>query len=112
MNKLTTDVIYGSDNVFADLGLPDASAELIKAELTYQIGKQIKRLGLTRAAAANRLGISQADASRLIKCRPTDFASDRLLGILNALGLDIDIVLRPATGAPQATRVRVVEELT
>ena len=38
------DVAIGSGNVFADLGLPDADALLVKAQLTYQIAKRIKTL--------------------------------------------------------------------
>ena len=41
MSKKPT-VTPGSGNVFADVGLPDAEGELFKAELTYQIAKQIK----------------------------------------------------------------------
>jgi hypothetical protein len=45
-------ITAGSGNVFADLGMPDAAAELVKAQLTFQIGKRIKTLGLTQTAAA------------------------------------------------------------
>jgi predicted XRE-type DNA-binding protein len=105
-----TKVTAGTDNVFADLGLPDAAAELIKAQLTRQIAKHIKSLGLTQIIAAQRLGVSQPEISRLMKNRPTGFSTDRLLAMLNALDLDIDIVLRPAGPAPHVTRVRIFEE--
>ncbi|HJZ43076.1 MAG TPA: XRE family transcriptional regulator, partial [Hyphomicrobiaceae bacterium] len=60
MKKKPT-VTPGSGNVFADLGLPDAAAELVKAQLTYHIAKHIKALGLTQTQAAQRLGVSQPD---------------------------------------------------
>src|SRR5262245_63723301 len=71
-------IIEGVGNVFDDLGMPDAAAELVKAQLTFQIAKRIKALGLTQTAAAARLGISQPDVSRLMKRRPTDRKSTRL----------------------------------
>ena len=109
MKKKPT-VTPGSGNVFADLGLPDAAAELVKAQLTYHIAKHIKALGLTQTQAAQRLGVSQPDISRLMKTRPTGFSTDRLLAMLTALDLDIDIVLRPASPAPRAAKVRIVEQ--
>jgi predicted XRE-type DNA-binding protein len=90
-------IIEGVGNVFDDLGMPEAAAELVKAQLTFQIAKRIKALGLTQTAAAARLGISQPDVSRLMKRRPTGFSTDRLLALLTALDIDVDIVLRPAS---------------
>jgi predicted XRE-type DNA-binding protein len=103
-------VTPSSGNVFADLGLPDAAAELVKAQLTHQLAKHIKALGLTQMLAAQRLGVSQPDVSRLMRNRPTGFSTDRLLAMLTALDLDIDIVLRPASPTPHTVKVRVVEE--
>lgn len=105
-----TTIIPGSGNVFADLGMPDAATELVKAQLTRQLSKHLKLLGLTQTVAAQRLGVSQPDVSRLLKNRPTGFSTDRLLVMLNALDLDIDIVVRPAGPAPHVATVRIIEE--
>ncbi|HEX4125826.1 MAG TPA: helix-turn-helix transcriptional regulator [Tepidisphaeraceae bacterium] len=106
-------VIHGSKNVFADLGFSPAEAgELkIKAELTLQICRQIKTLGLTQVQASKRMGISQPDVSKLMNGRHTRFSVDRLLGLLNALEIDIDIVLRPKNHQRKARPgvVRVME---
>jgi predicted XRE-type DNA-binding protein len=103
-------VTASSGNVFADLGLPDAAAELVKAQLTYHIAKHIKALGLTQTLAAERLGVSQPDISRLMKARATGFSTDRLLAMLSALDSDIDIGLRPAGPTPRTPQVRIVEQ--
>jgi len=107
---MTAKVTPGSGNVFADLGLPEAAAEFVKAQLAYRLAKRIEALGLTQTAAAKRLGLSQPDISRLMKNRPTGFSTGRLLALLNALDLDIDIVLRPASAAEHPAKVRVLEE--
>ena len=100
-------VTPSSGNVFADIGLTDAAGELFKAELTYQISKRIKVLKLTQSQAGVRLGLSQPDVSRLMKGRRSGFSTDRLLALLTALDLDIEIVVRPADPSLQAPRVRV-----
>jgi predicted XRE-type DNA-binding protein len=104
-------IIEGGGNVFDDLGMPDAAAELVKAQLTFQIAKRIKALGLRQTAAAARLGISQPDVSRLMKRRPTGFSTDRLLALLTALDIDVDIVLRPASAPAHPAKVSIREEL-
>ena len=51
----------GSGNVFADLDLPHAEQELLKARLTLQIYRIIKDRGLTQARAGaihERRGVS------------------------------------------------------
>jgi predicted XRE-type DNA-binding protein len=90
-------VTRGSDNVFADLGFSRSEAVdlKVKAELTMQIHHQIKKLELTQVKAAERLGISQPDVSKLMNGRHTGYSVDRLLALLNALEVDIDIVVRP-----------------
>ena len=104
-------IIEGGGNVFDDLGMPDVTAELVKAQLTFQIAKRIKALGLTQTAAAARLGISQPDVSRLMKRRPTGFSTDRLLALLTALDIDVDIVLRPASAPARTAKESIREEL-
>jgi predicted XRE-type DNA-binding protein len=88
-------VIEGSGNIFADLGLPDAAALSLKAELTRQIINRIKALDLSQSQTAERLGLSQPDVSRLVRGRHTGFSGDRLLALLNLLDVDVEIVLRP-----------------
>jgi len=106
-------VTRGSGNVFADLGFDEAEAEelQIKAELTRQIYNRIKALGLTQVQAGTRLGIGQPDVSKLMHSRYTGYSTDRLLALLTALDVDVDIVLRPRSenGTQHRGSVRVVE---
>lgn len=114
--KKTNDVetgVPGSENVFADLGFPEKeAAELkVKAQLTLQIYHRIKEIGLTQARAAERLGLSQPDVSKLMAGRHTGYSVDRLLSLLNALDVDVDIVIRPRLRRRPTHRgvVRVLE---
>jgi len=92
----TERVIEGSGNVFADLGLPNADQELIKARLTLEIAHIIKGRGLTQAEAAAILGVQQPHVSALMRNRAGSFSVGRLMDFLTALGHDVQIEVRPA----------------
>ncbi len=99
-NKTSTareSVTRGATNVFADLGFPkrEAADLKLKAQLTLRIYQRITELGLTQVKAAHQLGLSQPDVSKLMNGRHLGYSVDRLLAILNALEVDIDIVVRP-----------------
>jgi predicted XRE-type DNA-binding protein len=95
--KEEIDVTRGSGDVFTDLGFNSGEAgELqVKAELTRQIYNRIKTLGLTQIQASQRLGISQPDVSKLMNARFTGYSTDRLISLLNALEVDVEIIVRP-----------------
>ena len=92
-------VTRGSGNVFADLGFGDGDGEAsdlqVKAELTRKIIGRMRELHLTQVQASRRLGISQPDVSKLKNGRFTGYSTDRLIALLNALEVDVDIVMRP-----------------
>ena len=102
MNKAASErdsVTRGSKNVFSDLGFPprEAADLKVKAELTWLIHHRIKGLGLTQVKAAQQLGVSQPDVSKLMRGLHSGYSVDRLFSLLNALEVDIDIVVRPKT---------------
>lgn len=80
-----------SGNVFADLGLPNAEQELLKANLTLQIFRVIKARKLTQAKAGKILGIPQPHVSDLMRGRARAFSAERLMEFLTALGHDVEI---------------------
>ena len=82
-------------NVFADLGLPHAEQELLKAKLTLEIYRLIKKRGLTQAEAGKVLGIKQPHVSTLLRNRSGVFSVERLMDFLTALGQDVQITVRP-----------------
>lgn len=91
-----TAIVKGSGNVFADLCFADAETHAVKAELVRHIAELIKSEGLTQTKAAERMGISQPDVSKMLKGQFRPFSVERLMRFLNALGQDVEIAFAPA----------------
>jgi predicted XRE-type DNA-binding protein len=85
-----------SGNVFADLGLPHSEQELLKAKLTLEIYRLVKKRDLTQAEAGKIFGIKQPHVSLLMRNRSGSFSVERLMDFLTALGQDVEISVRPA----------------
>lgn len=81
------------NNVFEDLGLPDADDLLARAELTRQIYNAIKGRELSQVRAAEILGLKQPDVSLLMRGKFTRFSTDRLVQLLVRLGRHVEIVV-------------------
>jgi predicted XRE-type DNA-binding protein len=84
-----------SGNVFADLELPDADESLAKAELAGRICALLAERRLTQAKAAAVLGVDQPKVSALMRGKLDGFSVERLFRFLNALGQDVEIIIRP-----------------
>lgn len=100
-------VTKGSGNVFADLGLPDADELLAKARLASAISDIISGRHLTQAAAAQLLGTTQPNISNLANGRLEGFSLERLARFLNALGRDVEIVVKRRPSSRKVSRLRV-----
>lgn len=90
------EVLQGSGNVYADLGLPDAEKHKVRADLAIQIIKAMRRLRLTQQDAAKRMGLTQPKVSDLMRGNFTNLSERKLMRCLNLLGYDIEITVRPA----------------
>jgi len=101
-----------SGNVFADLGLADAGTRIAKAELARSITAIIQQRELTQRAAAQILEIDQPKVSAITRGRLGDFSLERLLMLVNRLGMDIDIAVspNPEPSRPPRMIVHGVEE--
>jgi predicted XRE-type DNA-binding protein len=99
MRKTGARAQQGSGNVFADLGLPNPEQELLKAHLTLEIHKIIKKRGLTQAQAGEILGVKQPHVSALMRNRAGNFSVGRLMEFLTALGQDIEVTVKPTRKA-------------
>jgi predicted XRE-type DNA-binding protein len=93
MTKATDDfeIIRGSGNVFADLGLPDPELEQFRAILAAEIGKTLTTEKLTVRAAEKVTGVAAADFSRIRQAKLKGFTIDRLMTILDRLNRDVQV---------------------
>ncbi len=94
MKKEKLEVVRGSGNVFRDLGHQNADAEQFKAILAAEIIKAVDRERLTVRAAHKRTGIAAADFSRIRNADLGRFTVDRLMAIINLLGMRVDVKIR------------------
>lgn len=107
MNEEIT-VTQSSGNVFEDLGVTAPEEALTKAQIAASICRIIKERKLTQRRAAAMLGIDQPKVSALMRGKLEGFSCDRLFRFLNALGRDIEIIIRPADDQSAPPQVRVV----
>jgi predicted XRE-type DNA-binding protein len=89
-----SDFTRKTGNVFAQLGRPNADELLRKARVVNVVNDVIKRRGLTQGAAAELADMDQADISRLANGKVGRFSLDRLLTIVDRLGIEIGIEQR------------------
>lgn len=97
----------GSGNVYKDLGFKDADAMLAKARIVAEIARIIRARRLTQAAAAELLGLSQPKVSALLNGHFQGYSQERLIGLLNRLGCDVEIIVKPAPRRRTMGRVSV-----
>src|ERR1700723_2985493 len=88
-----------SGNAFADLGFADAEERQTKVRLAFAINQILDRRHLPQSKAARQLGINQPKISALSNYRLAGFSAERLMHLLNALGRDVEIVMRNKPGS-------------
>ncbi len=99
------EVQTGSGNIFEDLGLENPDELLIKAELARKIGGIVASQEMTQAEAAALLSVDQPKVSALMNGKLSGFSTARLFRFLNALGRDVEIVVKPKSLSKAQTRV-------
>lgn len=62
-----TNITHGTDNVYADLGFPDATERQTKTRLAFTLNELLKSRKLKQRKVAELLGIPQPKVSALIK---------------------------------------------
>jgi predicted XRE-type DNA-binding protein len=85
-----------SGNIFADLGLAQPEELKTKLVLAVRLNERIKAMHLKQSDVASILGIAQPNVSALSNYKLDNFSSEKLLEFFNALGYDVDVLIRPA----------------
>jgi predicted XRE-type DNA-binding protein len=98
----------GSNNVFSDLGLPEATDRLLKAQLALKIRQLIEQKAMTQAEVAPLLGLDQPKVSNLMRGLLAGFSVERLFGILNRLGRNVEVRISKEEHEPGDTYTAVV----
>ena len=87
--------IEGSDNIFADIGVPDPDESLAKSILFQHIKAIIRDRKLTQGQAASLCGVDQPKMSKLLNAKLYGFSTGQIMNFLTALGRDVEIVIGP-----------------
>ena len=96
MKESRSKVTRSSGNIFADLKLPNPEELELRAKAAFVIAELINRQGLSQPAAAIKLGVAQTDVSRIVNGRLDGYSLERLLTLVQRLGNDIMINVKPA----------------
>ena len=98
-------------NVFADIGFTPAEAvELTaKSRLIIALKDTIEQRKLTQREAARLCGTDQPTLSKAFRGRMESVTIDRLAGWLNALGRDVEIIVKSSPRRHRHGRLRVIE---
>ena len=100
-------VVPSSGNVFADLGMADADERQTKVRLAFAINRILEQRRLSQAEAALKLGVNQPKVSALSNYRLDGFSVERMMHFLNALGRDVEIVIRNKPRSRRPARIFV-----
>jgi predicted XRE-type DNA-binding protein len=95
---VTTEIVevyQSQDNIFADLGLPDAGNHMLKAQLVAELYRLSTERKLNQKQAGKLMGLSQPEVSRLFKGNFREYSVERLMGFLTGFDQDVEIVARP-----------------
>lgn len=76
---------FGSGNIFADLGLPDADGLPLKANLVRELRQLITTNKLTGSGAAKRLGLAPCDLALLLRGHTQTYSVARLRKMIATL---------------------------
>jgi predicted XRE-type DNA-binding protein len=85
------EIVDGTGNVFADLGLPSTDEDVFKAALARAITNTVRKRDLTQTEAAILIGVDQAQVSKILSGKLRGLSAERLIRMLVALGRDVDI---------------------
>lgn len=90
--------VRGSGNIFIDLGFNKIEAEnlRLRSDLMIRIVEFYRKSGMTQAAAAKALGLTQPRLNALLKGRLSLFSLDALVNIASRAGLNVRLVVKKA----------------
>ncbi|HAZ43023.1 MAG TPA: XRE family transcriptional regulator [Cyanobacteria bacterium UBA11369] len=97
-----------SGNVFADLGLEDASELFTRGKIGIQVIRILKQRNLKQREISQLLGIPQPEVSHLMNGEFQRFSEGKLLIFLKRLDTEITLHLRPLNGENQSAETVIL----
>ena len=110
LDEAPIEIVRGSGNVFADLGLSDPEERQTKLQLAVEVNEIVKARRLKQVEAGALLGLPQPKVSQLVNYRLDSFSVEQLMDFLTRLDRNVEIVIRPRRemhGDGQAGQVSV-----
>ena len=101
-------VTRGTENVFADLGLPNPAERQAKLRLAYALNQVLAARKLSQADAAKVLGVTQPKVSAIRHYKLAGFSIERLMNLLTAVDQDVEIVIRQKPRSRKVGRISIV----
>lgn len=93
-----TEVELGTQNVFADLGRPNAAALYLKARLMVALKTRLQAQGSSLEAAAQQYHLAPDRVVALMQDRFKEFELEELVCMADRLGLQV-VVREPAAAS-------------
>ena len=87
-------IYRGSGNVFEDIAAHQPERLLARAQIMFRLSEIIKQRNLIQEEASKLLHIPQSKISCLMNGKLSMFSLDHLFELLNALGRDVDIIIK------------------
>ena len=92
-------ITKGSANVFEDLGFDVQESQnlLLRSQTMIALVQWFNACGLTQAAAAKVLGVTQPRLNQLLKGKIEIFSLDALVNMATSAGMRVGLNIRPVT---------------
>ena len=92
-------ITKGSANVFEDLGFDVQESQnlLLRSQTMVALVQWFNASGLTQAAAAKTLGVTQPRLNQLLKGKIEIFSLDALVNMATSAGMRVGLNIRPVT---------------
>ena len=102
-------ITKGSANVFADLGFGPQESQnlLLRSQTMVALVQWFNASGLTQAAAAKSLGVTQPHFNQLLKGKIEIFSLDALVNMATSAGMRVGLSIRPKTSVKVRTSASV-----
>jgi len=107
-------ITKGSANVFADLGFGPQESQnlLLRSQTMVALMQWFNASGLTQAAAAKTLGVTQPRFNQLLKGKIEIFSLDALVNMATSAGMRVGLSIRPQTSVKVRTAAPLKDEPT